>query len=200
MVTLKKGKTNFPTKIVHNKTILNNSVSIADAYNFFFKCIGQNLANKIPVQDNCSNPHMKFLEDSIQSSIYLFPVTSTKIEREIDHIKATKAVGPFSIPIPLLKILISYLAKPLENILNYSLSSGKVPDKFKIAKVILVQKKGSTTLLNNYHPISLLPVYNRILEKLMYKRLINFISRNMTFYVTLSLAFVAITLLCKLFY
>ena len=95
---------------MYNNTILNNSVSIADAFNIFFSNIGQNLANNIPVQENCSNPRMTFLEHSIQSSIYLFPVTSTEIENEIDQIKPTKAVGPFSIPIALLKMLKSYLA------------------------------------------------------------------------------------------
>ena len=162
LVTLKKGKTNFPTTIVHNNTILNNSVSIADV---FFPNIGSNFANKIPVQ-NCSNPRMTFLEDSIQSNIYLFLVTSAKIEREIDHIKSTKAIGPFSIPVPLLKMLKAHLAKPLDIIFNYFFSSGKVPDKFKIAKVISLHKKGLTTILNNYCPISILPIFNRILEKL----------------------------------
>lgn len=53
-----------------------------------------------------------------------------------------------------------------------------MPDNFKVAKVIPVHKNGPTTLLNNYRPISLLSAFNRILEKLMYKRLINFLDKH----------------------
>ena len=56
-------------------------------------------------------------------------------------------------------------------------SLGVVPDSFKTARVLPVFKKGSETSPNNYRPISLLSIFNRILERLMHKRLINFIDK-----------------------
>jgi retron-type reverse transcriptase len=61
---------------------------------------------------------------------------------------------------------------------NFSFSTGTVPDKFKIAQVIPVFKNGSQTCVNNYRPISLLSVFNRILEKLMYGRLIKYVENK----------------------
>ena len=58
------------------------------------------------------------------------------------------------------------------------MSKGIVPDCFKLARVIPIFKNGSQMSLNNYRPISLLSVFNRILEKLMFKRLMNFIVRH----------------------
>jgi len=52
-----------------------------------------------------------------------------------------------------------------------------VPDQFKIADVIPVHKKDSVTCMNNYRPISLLSIFNKILKKLVYKRLITFIDK-----------------------
>ena len=72
--------------------------------------------------------------------------------------------------------------KPLEIIYNFSFSSGCVPDHFKLANVIPIHKKDSVTSMNNYRPISLLYIFNKILEKLMYKRLISFIQRHNLFY------------------
>ena len=63
-----------------------------------------------------------------------------------------------------------------------SFSSGCVPDQFKIATVIPVHKKDTTTCMNNYRPISLLSVFNKILEKLMHKRLIAFIDKYKILY------------------
>ena len=113
-------------------------------------------------------------------SFYLTPVTRNEIE--IENLNPSKATGPFSIPTKLLKLLKEYLSKPLEILFNASFSSGTVPDNFKVARVIPVFKKGSRTQQNNYRPISLLPIFNRILEKLMYKRLISFIEKNNILY------------------
>ena len=49
-----------------------------------------------------------------------------------------------------------------------------VPDDFKVAKVIPIHKKGLHTSLGNYHPVSLLSIFNLILEKLIFKRLMKF--------------------------
>lgn len=55
---------------------------------------------------------------------------------------------------------------------------GKYPSKLKQAKVIPVLKSEDPTDPSNYRPISLLSVFNRIFEKLMYKRLRYFIDSN----------------------
>ena len=109
-------------------------------------------------------------------------MTALEIENEISNIKSSKATGPYSVPTDLLKFLKSYLSIPLEIIYNVSFSNGCVPDQLKIASVIPIHKKDSQTDLNNYRPISLLSVFNKILEKLMYKRLFSFIDKHNILY------------------
>ena len=46
---------------------------------------------------------------------------------------------------------------------------GISPDQFKLAKVIPLHKGGEKDDVDNYRPISLLPVMSKILEKLMFK-------------------------------
>jgi len=65
---------------------------------------------------------------------------------------------------------------------NMSFTSGVVPTSLKIAKVIPVYKKGDRCLIGNYRPISLLSVFDKILEKLMYTRLINYLNVNNILY------------------
>ena len=56
-----------------------------------------------------------------------------------------------------------------------------VPTDFKLANIIPVYKT-SRTNLGNYRPIWLLSIFNKILEKLMYNRLLNFLNRNDIFF------------------
>lgn len=60
--------------------------------------------------------------------------------------------------------------------------TGIVPTDFKLANIIPVYKTGSRTDLGNYRSISLLSIFNKILEKLMYNRLLNFLNRNDIFF------------------
>lgn len=78
----------------------------------------------------------------------------------------------------LLKLLNTSISCPLANIINYSFSSGTFPDKLKIAKVTPIFKKGSRSEKNNYRPISVLSVFSKIFEKLMFKRLYSYLERH----------------------
>ena len=70
------------------------------------------------------------------------------------------------------------ILEPLVHIHNLSFSSGVVPDKLKVAKIVPVFKKGDPSIPGNYRPISLLSVFDKLLEKLMYSRLYKHLSRN----------------------
>ena len=83
--------------------------------------------------------------------------------------------NPYSIPISLLKILSSHITKPLCTIINDSFSSGVFPNSLKLAKVIPLHKKGATDVPSNYRPISLLSIFSKVIEKLMHKRLFEFL-------------------------
>ena len=52
-------------------------------------------------------------------------------------------------------------------IINQSILSGKVPDIYKVARVVPLYKKGAHDECGNYRPVSLLPSLSKILEKAM---------------------------------
>ena len=69
--------------------------------------------------------------------------------------------------------LVNYVT-PCFTYLICHFEKGLVPDKLKLAKVVLVFKGGNELLPNNYRPISLLNVFDKLLEKLMAVRLYGF--------------------------
>ena len=65
---------------------------------------------------------------------------------------------------------------------NLYFSSGIFPDKLKIAKILPVFKKGSKLECSNYRPISLLSNLDKVIEKLMRKRLMEFLNEQKIIY------------------
>ena len=62
-------------------------------------------------------------------------------------------------------------------IINTSFITGEYPDLLKIGKVIPIHKGGSTQDINNYRPISL-SIFDKIIEKLIHKRLYYFLEEH----------------------
>ena len=62
----------------------------------------------------------------------------------------------------------------LTHVFNLSLACGEFISDFKTAKVAPIHKKGSVTNVYNYRPISLLCSMSKILEKLIYNRVLQY--------------------------
>lgn len=175
LIILKPRIISRPTKLLIDNCEVCEPKSIANAFNNYFANIGNNLAGNIPKVNKCPSD---YLTSPLCNSFYLFPTTSMEIEQEISQLNVNKSTGPFSIPVKVLKCLGSVLSRPLEIVFNHTFSTGIVPNNLKIANIIPIFKKGLQTSLNNYRPISLLSIFNKLLEKLMYKRLLAFLEKE----------------------
>ena len=60
----------------------------------------------------------------------------TYLKSYISQMDSSKSVGPYSIPVPLLKILKAHIAPILSCLVNESLLCGIFPEKLKLAKVV----------------------------------------------------------------
>ena len=81
-----------------------------------------------------------------------------------------------------LKNCFGALHKPLLHLFNLSIIKGIYPDDLKIARVTPVFKGGDDKELGNFRPISLLPCFSKIPERIMYNRLYNHLVKNKILY------------------
>ena len=72
--------------------------------------------------------------------------------------------------------------EPLVHVTNISILHGVFPDELKIAKVLPWYKGGASKLLVNYIPLAVLPVFSKVLERLMYNRINEFVEENDVIY------------------
>ena len=111
-----------------------------------------------------------YLKNRNQFDLIIAHISEEEILDIINSL-SNKSVGPASIPLRLLKIVADIIVIPLCKIINCSFSTGVFPDVLKVSKIIPLHKGGSTLEVNNFRPISLLSIFDKIIEKLMHKRL-----------------------------
>ena len=179
-----KTKRNVISKLNVDNDYITKPEDISNSMNNYFSTVGSKLVNNLinnnPTFNN--NDYKSYCSTSIKDSIFLTPVTRTEVYLLIDKLNISKAAGNDNIGPVLVKTAAPIIVDPLLHIYNLSLLNGIVPDKLKIAKVIPVFKTGDRCKSNNYRPISLLSIFEKVLEKLMYTRLYSFLMEHNVLY------------------
>jgi len=157
-----------------NGNLTETSANITKAFNEYFVNIGPNLAKNIKNVNGNSTMYI----DRIRDSLFLQPIDEIELYNTVNLLPINKAPGHDELSASVVKSVIGNIAKPLTHIFNLSFSLGKFPSKLKLAKVVPIFKSDDKLLVSNYRPISVLPVFSKILEKLMYNRMIGFIEKH----------------------
>ena len=71
--------------------------------------------------------------------------------------------GHDKIPMWLVKESNYYFSGTLTSVLNLSINSGIVPAQIKLARVVPLYKSGDKSVLSNYRPLLVLPVFSKFL-------------------------------------
>ena len=145
IVNLKKNS-NRTTQLNLGGKIIDNDKEIATNFNNFFANVGVNTERLIPKVPNITPS--KFLRNRNQLNFVIAHVSNEEIIEFIRSLK-NKSSGPSSIPLKMLSIIPDLIILPLAHIINMSLLTGVYPDLLKIAKIILIHKRGSTQGIND---------------------------------------------------
>ena len=135
---------------------------IAQGFNEYFSTIGSELEKSIPSPD--SSP-LSFLNRPVHKDFSTPMLTScNEVESIIKSLKPV-AGGIDKISTEILLLTYQEILDHLTFFFNLCLRSAVFPDQLKIAIIKPIYKNGSRHVFNNYRPISLLPVFSKILEK-----------------------------------
>jgi len=161
-------------KVDDTDNIINDPQRISNHFNAFYADIGGNLASMLPPTSSCFE---QYLSNPLVNSMVCDATCKEELLDIVKSLKNKKSCGSDNITTFILKQCMQELVDPLVHIFNKSLSNGIFPSKLKIAKVIPLFKNGDSRIISNYRPISLLSVFSKILEKLMFVRLMSFFNR-----------------------
>ena len=166
-----------------NKTIFpdhNDESLLANKFAFFYREKIEKIRNNFMGNSNCSSSPFQTQYKRVYNPLaVLQPVTSDEVLSIINGLVNKQSILDI-IPCCLLKKLAHELVPTLVNIINASFRLGKFPSQLKEGTVTPVLKATNleNNLLNNYRPVTNLPLFSKVVEKCGLERLVSHLELN----------------------
>jgi len=170
-----KSKETFPDMFKHDGANITDESEIANLFNNHYINIAPLLSDQITSYPGSALNYLKI--NNAQHSFFFEPCTSIEISSIINSLKPKTSCGFDNISAKLIKQSGNTIADPLTHIANLSMQQGIFPRPMKIVKVIPIYKKDDKSLFINYRPISLLPTFSKIIEKLIHRRIFKYLTK-----------------------
>lgn len=169
---VKVARTEIKLKI--NNQIIDNPEEVANI-------LVQQFDHKHVLPSNDGRDAVKLLQQStqrVESDMDVHPTTPSEISKIVQNMQNKKSCGYDDIPISIIKDNLLVLSEPLSIFYNKCILEGIFPEQLKIAKIAPIHKKGVKNDPANYRPISLLPTFGKIFEKVLKNRLSRHLNLN----------------------
>ena len=175
----KKDKAQLPEFFKDNDNVITEYLDIANGFNNFFSTVGPKLASDIEQSDVQFD---SFLSESNPVSFNFSKISETDILKICRQMKPKLSSGVDFISNNLLKHIAPIIITPLHYLINLSLETGYIPGELKISKIIPIFKDGDCHSFTNYRPISLISSFAKLLEKIVSKQLLGFLTSHNILY------------------
>ena len=153
---------------------------MSTVFNQHFVDIGRKVQSSI----NQSDCQMTVTENlrKVDKCMTFNMISEMQICKIVECLKPKASKGPDGLSNVILKKIVHVIKGPLCTIFNRSLQLGVFPDLLKLARVVPIFKGGDSLLADNYHPISLLPVISKVLERIVFVNLTSHLNDNNVLY------------------
>jgi hypothetical protein len=162
------SKSDLPTTISYNSTIVTSAIDKANAFNAFFHSVF-NHSSKEAEFTNLSFPINSICSISISTSDTFTALTS---------LDTTKAMGCDGIPPSLFVHCAIALLEPIHHLFTLCLSQHYLPLEWRSHHIVPIPKSKDTSTVANFRPISLLCCISKVLERLVFDKIFDFLANH----------------------
>ncbi len=143
---------------------------VAECYNQFLNSLCGQFSNMRPKKSHSVS--------NVLHSMFLSPIFPNEVECVIKSLPSKFSTDVYGISTWLFKQCYAEILDIFTELINYSLTEGIFPDSLKQAKVIPIYKNGDYYEVTNYRPISLLPIFSKVLERVFLNQLNIFLEKE----------------------
>ena len=117
---------------------------------------------------------------TIADSLHAINITVTNVYEALISLNIDKSTGIDDISPRVLQSCAEALCEPLHHLFSLSLRYAIVPSSWKIHKVVPIFKAGDVNSVRNYRPISLLSNTSKVLERLIFNKMIDHVTKSIS--------------------
>ena len=109
-------------------------------------------------------------------------VTVKRVKQLLNNLKTSKSTSIDELDNYAVKISSDIIAGPLHHVITLSILQKNFPSCWKFAKIIPLHKKDCSLQAKNYRPVAILSPLSKILEKIVFEQLYDYLTRNHIFH------------------
>ena len=174
--TIKKQKLSNKIDICENDKVVDNK-DVPHKFIYYYSNIANSIVSEIPdVNDNFES----YLRNPNVSSFFMSPIVNQDIENAIMDLK-DNGCGIHKFATSVLKEVRFTISNVLAKIYNHCIENGYFPEELKLGCITPVFKKGDKTSVSSYRPVCSLSSFSKILERIIYDRMLKFIDVHKIF-------------------
>jgi hypothetical protein len=175
----KQAIDNIP-EILSNGKCVTSPIKIAQEFNRYFINLTHSNVNIFSTNDKNSR-HMNSMTCNLPNSIFMRPTNTFDIQKIINSLKNCYSTGYDSISTKVVKSVSHIISPLISHIINLCIEKGEFPERLKIGIVKPLFKKGDRKDMASYRPVTLLPVFSKVIEKVIYNSIYDYFETNNLF-------------------
>ena len=167
-----------PTKLFYKGQLRTNSADIADCQISFFIEKIESIKRDLPTPKNDPLAILKSKNYKEDRDFSLSAVHPNEIMEIISKLSNSSSFGLDNIDSYVIKLIKNEITPAITHIINLSIMTKQFPETWKNSKIVPIFKKDDPLNSQNYRPIALIPIMAKILEKIVAKQILKFLSEN----------------------
>ena len=161
----------IPRTVCFDSSVATSDCEKVNLFNKFFHSVFTQSSFTMPSLDKLPQPH-PCLSD--------ITITEADVYEGLASLNPMKAMGIDGIGPKLLKHCAIALYKPIHHLFVLSITKHCLPREWRLHLITPVHKSGDKSSVKNYRPISLLCIVSKVLEKIIYNKIIPFVSPSIS--------------------
>lgn len=176
--TGKSNKQENQLEIMVDGKLVNKPADLAEVFNEFFASIPATTTRSLSSSPSKAENLLQSSVPECSQVLRFEHVTPHDVVNVFNSLKSKNTGDYWGISVKLLSNIIDIVAPYLAVTFNKCVDLGTFPDLMKSSKVIPLFKSGCKNDIGNFRPISILPAFSKIFEKLILRQLLRHFNSN----------------------
>ena len=172
------SSTNSPSNLYNGTRIENSPIKLANIMNEYYIKKISDIRTALATTNIDPLGVLKKMMNGCSTKFQLQPVHPELVDKIIRNLKNSKSCGLHHVDTSILKLAREELTPAITQIVNLSITNAVFPTPYKRSKIApLYKSKGDKLEPSSYRPVALLPVISKILERVVYLQIVEYMDK-----------------------